>query len=273
MGNKTALILALICATVASIIVYRIIKEGSKPKILEPPKTSVVFAKTSIPARAVVTTEQLEVRLIPSEAAGRDSARKLQDVAGFTTKSEIMQGEQVNLNRLFRKGENIGLSFIIPKGMRAITIPVNEVLGVAGFIKPGEKVDLIEILHPKENGASIAWTLLQDIEVLAVSQDMGYPNQDKSASNPQTAEAKIGTSVTLAVTPIQAQKIVLVAEKGIIHLALRPALKESQLDIPMTRESGLLPANRSYSTSPKKQSSKRVIEVISGGKSQFITVD
>jgi pilus assembly protein CpaB len=241
--------------------------------MIEPPKVSVVFAKTAIPARSVVTTGQLEIRLIPSEAANQDSARKLQDVEGFTTKSEIIQGEQVNLNRLFRKGENTGLSYLIPKGMRAITIPVNEVLGVAGFIKPGEKVDLIEILHSKDNGDGIAWTLLQDIEVLAVSQDMGYPNQDKSASNPQAAEAKVGTSVTLAVTPIQAQKIVLVAEKGIIHLTLRPAVKESELYIPVTKESGLLPANRSYSTTPKTQSSKKVIEVISGGKSQFISVD
>lgn len=274
MGKKTALILALICALIASMIVYRIIKEGSKSKNIEIPRTSVVFAKTTIPARSLVTTEQLEVRLIPREAVNRDSAFKIEDVVGFTTNSEIIQGEQVNLQRLVHKGDNVGLTFIIPPGMRALTIPVNEVLGVAGFIKPGEKVDLIGTFQPKNSGESITWTLLQDVEVLAVSQDMGNQNKDsKSSAISETTDAKVGTSVTLAVTPFQAQKIVLSAEKGIIHLTLRPAVKEAEQTIPLIRENNLLPSNKSTSIPEKTQSSKRVIEIISGGKSRFITVD
>jgi pilus assembly protein CpaB len=274
MGKKTALIIALICASIASLIVYRTINEGSKAKITEVPKTRVIYAKTTIPARTVVTTEQLEVRFIPKEVINQDSALKIEDVVGFTTKSEIIQGEQVNLNRLVRKGDNVGLTFIIPPGMRAITIPVNEVLGVAGFIKPGEKVDLIGLLQPKNGGDSISWTLLQDIEVLAVSQDMGNLNKDaKNSMTPQTADAKVGTSVTLAVTPFQAQKIVLSAEKGTIHLALRPALKEAEQNIPLIRESNLLPISKSTSPPRKTPSPKRVVEIISGGKSRFIMVD
>jgi pilus assembly protein CpaB len=272
MGNKTALILALVCAAIASIIVYHSIKEGSRPKIIETPKIGVVFAKITIPARSEVSADQLEVRIISKEAVNQDSALKIEDVVGLTTKAEIIQGEQVNLQRLVHKGDNVGLSFLIPPGMRAVTIPVNEVLGVAGFIKPGEKVDLIETLLPKNSGESISWTILQDIEVLAVSQDMG--NLSKDSNNQQAADGKVSTSVTLAVTPIQAQKIVLSIEKGTIHLALRPALKEAEQNIPLIRESSLLPSSKSP-TSPKniQHSSKRVIEVISGGNSQFITVD
>ena len=274
MGKNFVLIIAVICAAIASIFIYRILKEGSEPKIIEPPMTQTVVAKTTIPAGAIIDAAQLEVKLIPQEAVNQDSARKLQDVVGLTAKAEIMLGEQVNLNRLFRKGDPVGLAFLIPSGLRAITIPVNEVLGVAGFIKPGTRVDLIEILHPKDDGQGITWTLYQDIEVLAVSQDMGYPNRDSPGSaNQATNEAKIGASVTLAVTPLQAQKIVLAVEKGVLHLALRPILQEKEQAIPVIRENNLLPGGKSIPSSPKPQSSKRIIEIISGGKSTFITID
>ncbi len=270
MGNKKVLILALLSASIASIIVYRIIKEGSKPKLIELPKTGVVFAKTTIPAWSKITAEQVEIRFIPRDAAQPNLALKMEDVVGVTAKSEILEGEPVNLKRLAHHDDKLGLSFIIPKGKRAITIPVNEVLGVAGFIKPGEKVDLIGTFQPENSKEIVSWTLLQDVEVLAVAQDMGAPGKD--SKNPSALSAKVGTSVTLAVTPFQAQKIVLSEEKGTIHLALRPVQNEAELDIPYIRESNLLPGHRKRSTPVKTKSTGRYIEIISGGKSRFVRV-
>ena len=63
---------------------------------------------------------------------------RLDEVVGMVTKSEILAGEQVNLNRVLKQGDNVSLSFLIPNGMRALTIAVDEVIGVAGFVKPGE---------------------------------------------------------------------------------------------------------------------------------------
>lgn len=273
MGNKKSLIFALICAAVASFLVYRTVKIASKPIIVEPPKTQIVFAKTTIPARTVIKAEQLEVKMVPREAVTQDSAQKIQDLAGLITKSEIIQGEQVNLNRLFHKGDKMSLSFIIPKGMRAITIPIDEVIGVAGFIKPGEKVDLIGTIQPRGSSESTSWTLLQDIEVLAVSQDMGISDRQQSPVGAQTTNAKVGTSVTLAVTPLQAEKVVLSKEKGTLHLTLRPVLKEAEQVVPAVRESNLFLSGKSSPTPINKQPSKRVIEVINGAKSKFVTFD
>ncbi len=273
MGHKKFLIMALICALIASLLVYRTLKVASKPKIVELPKTNIVYAKTTIPARTLVAAEQLEVKQVPREFVTQDSVQKPEDIVGLVAKAEIIQGEPVNLNRLFRKGDKLGLSAIIPEGMRAITIPIDEVIGVAGFVKPGEKVDLIGTIQPKWSKESISWTLLQDIEVLAVSQDMEASSRGHNQVNPQTVNAKVGTSVTLAVTPLQAEKVVLSKEKGTIHLALRPVLKEAEQVIPAVSESNLIHSGRREANSLRRKTPPQVIEVINGAKSKLVKVN
>jgi pilus assembly protein CpaB len=273
MDRKKLLIIALICAAGASLLVYRTLKIASKPKVIEIPKANLVFAKTTIPARTQVLAEQLEVRRVPREAITPDLVQKFEDVVGLITKAEIIQGEPVNSNRLFQKGDQMGLSSLIPEGMRAITIPIDEIIGVAGFVKPGEKVDLIATMQPQWSKESISWTLLQDIQVLAVSQDMEISNQASNLGNSQSVKAKVGTSVTLAVTPLQAEKIVLSKEKGTLHLALRPVLKEVDQVVPVIREGNLIPSKKFKPASVKRKPPKQVIEVINGAKSKLITVD
>lgn len=268
MGNKKYIIFALLCGVVASLLVFRIVKIASRPKLVESPKVEIVFAKTTVPARTVVAVEQLEVKPVPKEVVSKDSVIKIEDIVGLITKAELIQGEPVNINRLFRKDDKLSLSAIIPQGMRAITIPIDEIIGVAGFIKPGERVDLIGTIQPKGHSESTSWTLLQDIEVLAVSQDMGVAGNNNS----QGANGKVGTSVTLAVTPIQAEKVVLSKEKGTLQLTLRPVLKEAEQAVPAIRESSLLSSGKSTPTPVKKQPSRRVIEIINGTKSKWITV-
>jgi pilus assembly protein CpaB len=273
MDRKKLLIIALICAAGASFLVYRTLKIASKPKVIEIPKADLVFAKTTIPARTQVSAEQLKVRRVPREAVTPDSVQKIEEIVGMIAKAEIIQGEPVNSNRLFRKGDKMGLSSIIPEGMRAITIPIDEIIGVAGFVKPGERVDLIGTIQPQWSKESISWTLLQDIQVLAVSQDMGISNQGSDLVNSQSVKAKVGTSVTLAVTPLQAEKVVLSKEKGTLHLALRPVLKEKEQVIPAVREGNLIPGNGTRPASGRKKTTKQVIEVINGAKTKWITVN
>ncbi len=303
-GNKIALILAFICAAIASVIVYNTLKEGSKVKVIESPKKPVVFAKTNIPARSVIDGDQLEIRMIPEEAVGSNAATKIEELTGLITKADLIQGEQVNVNRLVKVGEKIGLSFVIPPGMRALTIAINEVVGVAGFIKIGERVDIIGTLEPKDSPVgTISWTVAQNLEVLAVSQEMGDPvikaeetesaKKKKGTKRPQKAEAKIGTSVTLAVTPQQAERIALAGERGVLRLILRPVLEEPLLDIPPIDEMTIFTQNDlpkpSISPSPSPTKVTRVrrikrrsiikkrpvrrIEVVSGPEIKVIKLD
>ncbi|MGA9924424.1 MAG: Flp pilus assembly protein CpaB, partial [Isosphaeraceae bacterium] len=112
-----------------------------------------------------------------------------------------------------------GLSALIPSGMRAYSVKVPDVAqGVAGFILPGNRVDVLlslgEISGTKESGGGSTTTLLQNVEILAVDQKMDAPSNNK-------VDTKELRSVTLLVNPQQANLLDLGQNKGILHLALR----------------------------------------------------
>lgn len=113
-------------------------------------------------------------------------------------------------SRLLPKGTVPGLSYNIPEDKRAVTVAVNEVIGVAGFIKPGDKVDVIATFafDPPQST-----TILQNVTVLAIAQEMQSDAEQK---------AKLSTSVTFALSPSQAERLVLAESLGEIRLALRP---------------------------------------------------
>jgi pilus assembly protein CpaB len=285
-GNKVALVLSLLCALIASFLVYRTLRQKSAPQVVEPPKVAVVYAKKPIPARSAVTPEQLELRQIPVELANPNAIRECKVAVGLIARSSIFQGEAVLKDRLLQKGQPYSLSLLIPQGMRAITIATDEIKGVAGFIKPGERVDVIgtyEFAEPKAH--HLVWTVIQDAEILAVAQNMGDPEHPQKVDAKATGQkdpAKPGTSVTLAVTPAQAQQLALSEELGVLRLALRPLLAEQSAQLAPLAESALLPRTQAP---PRKrgrvapvahaapaQSQGQKIEVISGGKTQYITV-
>ena len=280
-GNKVALVLSLICALIASGLVYRMMKQNAVPKVAEVPKIEVVYAKVPIPARSEITADQLEVRKIPVEAANPNTLRTIKEAVGLVTKSEIIQGEPLLKERLLEKGQKFSMSFIIPPGMRAMTIAIDEIKGVAGFVKAGERVDIVGTFELEER--HVTWTIIQDAEVLALAQDMGEPvktdKSDKDGNKVKKASAKVGTSVTLAVTPEQAQQLALAEELGVLRLTLRPLMKEDPVKLMPLPQTALLPKPpappRKYVPARKAPAAPqgRKIEIISGGKSHFITVD
>jgi pilus assembly protein CpaB len=280
-GNKVALVLSLLCALVASFLVYRTLRQKSAPQVVEPPKVAVVYAKKPIPARSAVTAEQLELRQIPVAMANPNAIRELQAAVGLIARSSILQGEAVLKERLLQKGQPYSLALLIPQGMRAITVAIDEIKGVAGFLKPGERVDVIgtyEFMEPKAH--RITWTVIQDAEILAVAQNMGepaHPQKVDAKTAGQKDPAKLGASVTLAVTPAQAQQLALSEELGVLRLTLRPLLAEQAAQLKPLAENALLPG---LSIPPRKKgpaapapSRRAKIEVISGSKTQYIMVE
>lgn len=286
-GNKVALVLSLLCASVASFLIYRTLRQKSAPQVVEPPKVAVVYAKKPIPARSAVTPEQLELRQIPVALANPNAIREIKTAVGLIARSSILQGEVVLKDRLLQKGQPYSLSLLIPQGMRAITVAIDEIKGVAGFIRPGERVDVIgtyEFAEPQAH--HIAWTVIQDAEILAVAQNMGdpeHPQKVEAKTEGQKDPAKLGASVTLAVTPAQAQQLALSEELGVLRLTLRPLLAEQSTKLAPLAESALLPKSqatprkkgpvaRAVQAAPTRPQGRK-IEVISGGKTQYITVD
>ncbi len=162
----------------------------------------VVAAASTIPAGTKVEAIHLKVVGIPSEAIPTAAYTDQKKLIGHVAKQTVFAGEIIVAERFSNAPGTSALSAMIPEGKRAITVAVNQVVGVSGFILPGSRVDIIatEGGEPK--------TLLQNIKVLAVGQLL---NQDKN--DPVSVSA-----VTLEVDPRQAEIIV---KAGGLRLTLR----------------------------------------------------
>jgi pilus assembly protein CpaB len=171
----------------------------------------VVVAKVDIAERKIVSADLLEVRQIPFTAVHPRAARRIEDVANRVALAQISADEQVLITKLAPAGVNAGLSYVLPKDKRALTIAVNEVIGVAGFVFPGDRVDIVGTVTVKD--INISKIVLQDVPVLAVAQNV----EQKPGEQP-----KVTTSATLAVTPDQAEVLAETENNGRVRLALRP---------------------------------------------------
>jgi pilus assembly protein CpaB len=211
--GRMMVIFAIACGLVAAGTVYIYLGRAMAPKPVSTETVRVVAAKAAISPRTKITQDLVYVREISEEAAHPKAVRDIDTVIGMIAKYEILEGEQIVMDRLYREDERIGLVSSVPGHMRAVTVPVDEVVGVAGFVKPGDKVDIIVTASGVGQTGDVAFTVLEDIEVLAVAQETEDKTQGK---------AKVSTSVTLAVKPSDAEKLALAEKIGKLRLALRP---------------------------------------------------
>jgi pilus assembly protein CpaB len=212
-GGKLMLVFAMACGLIAAVSVYIYLGKTMAPAPAITTTVTVVAAKSAIPPRTKITQDLVYIKEVPEEAAHPKVVRDMTDILGLITKYEILEGEQILMDRLYLEDERIGLVTSVPRDMRAVTVPVDEVVGVAGFVKPGDRVDIIVTAGGVGDTGDVAFTALEDIEVLAVAQE----TEDKSQG-----KAKVSTSVTLAVKPSEAEKLALAEKIGKLRLALRP---------------------------------------------------
>jgi pilus assembly protein CpaB len=175
--------------------------------------TLVVAAKTDIPPRMRLTGDMLYMKEVPRGFAFADEFDSISDVEGRVTRSEILTEEPIRESRLVGRNELSSLSLELPPDKRAVTVKVNEVVGVAGFVKPGDRVDVMSTFAVGDKGEHLTTTVVEDVYVIGVSQEL-TADEDKAA--------KLASSVTLAVSPEAAARVVLAEETGTIRLVLRP---------------------------------------------------
>jgi pilus assembly protein CpaB len=128
----------------------------------------------------------------------------------------IAPREAITDAKLAPEGTEGGLTAVIPEGYRAMTVKVDDAVGVSGFIQPGAVVDVVVVIDPRENGINqdpISKVVLQNIKVLANGQNIDKPKNEREAT---TVKA-----VTLQVTPEQAEKLALAANEGKLQLIMR----------------------------------------------------
>jgi pilus assembly protein CpaB len=172
---------------------------------------TVVLASADVPRFTTLSADALRTREYPKDLVPPGALTRPEDVAGRVTLTALVKDEPVLESKLAARGTGRGMAPGIPHGMRAYTIQTaNMAAGVAGFILPGNKVD---VLMTMTSGDS-AITLLQGVEVLAVDQQVDAPMANKVDANQMR-------SVTLLVTPEQMTRLDLGQSKGTLHLSLR----------------------------------------------------
>jgi pilus assembly protein CpaB len=177
---------------------------------------NVVVAKTEIQLGEKITAEQLTFAAIPNGSAPEGVFRKLDQVVGRVAITPIGVRETITTMKLAPAGVGAGLSAVIPEGYRAMTVKVDDVVGVSGFIMPGSFVDVVAVIVPPNQQAGqdpISKIVLQNIKVLASGPKIDSPQNQRE---PTSVKA-----VTLQVTPDQAEKLVLAANQGKLQLVMR----------------------------------------------------
>jgi len=179
---------------------------------------NVVVAKTEIQLGQKITAEQLALSPIPNGSAPEGAFRKLEQVVGRVAITPIGVREAITNLKLAPQGVGAGLSAVIPEGYRAMTVKVDDVVGVSGFVMPGSFVDVVAVIVPtnRQGGYTqgpISKIVLQNIKVLASGARIDSPNNQRE---PTSVNA-----VTLQVTPEQAEKLVLAANEGKLQLVMR----------------------------------------------------
>jgi|SRR5688572_4608870 len=251
-GNRRFIILAIVLGMMGAGLVYvatsRTSDSGGGGGSAA--DTAVVVAKTDIPARTVVTQSMVEVKLVPAENAAPLAFSTLDQVVGQATRFPVTVGEQVLSSKVVTLSGNSAavsrsLSFVIPEGRRGFAITASEVMDAGGLVLPGDYVDIVVLYDVQFRGTDgvetvesyVVQHLMQNIEVLAVAQSIvdvvetpaeGGSNNGAGASDTQrvrNSEAKPNheaITVTLALTPEEAQRLYLAEANGKIRLAVRP---------------------------------------------------
>jgi len=211
-----------ILALLTTAMVYFYLKQveaASKENKVE--MSEVVVAMTAIPAHVKVTEEMVEIKEIPAEAVHADTYATIEDVVGGTTTTELIAGEQILAERIVANDEEAELAYRIPENMRAITVATSEVDGVGGYVMAGDKLDILVSYTPQE-GKQVVYTQLQSIEVLERGPNAG--TADSSGSG-------VPTSLTLLVTPAQAEVIAYANLNGTFYFTLRNPVDSNWQDL------------------------------------------
>jgi pilus assembly protein CpaB len=260
----TILVIAFAIAGICAFLVYRIVTArmvASKPVATN----RVVAAAKDIPLGAVVSASDLTTLTIAGTAP-KGALWKPEQAIGRGAITEIFQGEPVLDSQLAGLGSGGGLAPTIPDGMRASAVRVDEVVGVAGFVIPGMRVDVLVSGNPPGGGGSegvVTKTILQNIQVISAGTDI----QRDAEGKPQQVQV-----VTLLVTPEQAQ-ILSLASNLKIQLVLRNPLDTKVEDVPENNLNSLFagkPAPTAQHVAPqrapKAAPTAYSVEVINGTK-------
>ncbi len=201
--------------------------------------TPVVVAALDIMYGQVIEARHLKIKQVPEELAPTNSFKSMEEVEGKIATAIILPDEMIRQERISDHQEGATLAALIEPNMRAFTVRVNDVVGVAGFLLPGNKVDVIATRRSGKR--VVSETVLKDLKVLAVDQTA------RSEKN----EPVVVRAVTLEVTPRQAERLAKARDEGKIQLTLRNPVEEDRPVKQVAKAKPKAKPRRTYSAPPK----------------------
>ena len=204
------LIVALILGGIAAKMAFDFIQKRQNGLTSETKRPQMVVAKRSVEAGTALTEEDLALGDISSDSVPETAFTSTDQLLGRVTVVALLQGQAITSTLLAPRGMGPGLQAAVPLGMRAVTVEINEMTGVAGYLVPGCHVDVIQTLRDDKTGQPTARTLAQNVKITAVGM----------RHNPQDGDGG-GRSITLLVTPPQAELMELCSTIGRPRFTLR----------------------------------------------------
>lgn len=204
-----------------AILIFRtiLVKQVNDAKRYQP--NQIVMAVAKIPLGAAITRDQVKIEPY-SLPAPEGSFSNLADVIGKFAQAEIDANVPVQAKHI-AASDRVGVGPKLLKDYRAMAIRVDEASSVAGFATPGSTVDVVAVLTPGANAKPVSKVIVQDLRVLANGQ------QTQARTDGQ---GRIGNTVTLEVTPAQAEMLTLAGREGTLHLLLRHPADRDVLPVP-----------------------------------------
>ena len=199
----------------------------------------VAVAKVAIPLGTKIIPEQIMVVQFPPESTPDGAFDSVEKLAGRVAVMNIAPREPITEARLAPEGTAGGLSAVIPEGYRAMTVKVDDVVGISGFVMPGTLVDVVVVIDPAEKAGMqdpISKIVLQNIKVLANGQNIDKPADQREANSVK--------AVTLLVTPEQAEKLALASSEGKLQLVMRNSIDQGDQQTMGINKRGLLGGER-----------------------------
>jgi len=262
----TILVVAFVIAGACAFLVYRMV--GNRITASKPAATTkIVSAANNIKLGSVLAASDLSTVDLQGPAP-KGAILKTSDAIGRGVLSEIYQGEPILESRLAPVGSGGGMASTIPQGMRACAVKVDDVVGVAGFVTPGMRVDVLVSGNPpggiSPTQGTMTRTILQNIQVLSAGTDI----QKDAEGKPQQVQV-----VNLLVTPEQAQTLSLATNQLKIQLVLRNPLDTKVTEVKGTAMGNLFASQEAAATPQKTEGAPKparsrtyTVEVINGSK-------
>ena len=270
--NSRRIINAFIIALVVSGVCTYFLSRKISGRVAQPKHESLKYAAPAkdLSVGEVLKTDDLKMVDWPSANAIHGAFLHPEDVAGRVLLYPIAQGQPLTDKYLSAAGSGSGLASKIPDGMRAIALRSDEIVGVAGFLTPGSRLDVLATYRTDKSPEPMTSIVLQNAEVIAAGHQVTPDPEGKPT---------MATVVTLLLTPEEAERAVLASTQGTVHFVLRNGSDNGRTQsqpTTLSQLSGVAPAAQKTiapASSPRISPKKYEVETILGDKISVSTVD